>query len=84
MFDFDISCFDGGSPACTRAILDVYYEAGQIVSDNLILTRRIKVNVKVTNLVINLMGNYAFQLTFIIKLLLIAPSHIMRIFHFKQ
>src|SRR5436305_14797794 len=73
MFDFDMICYDSSSPACGRTVADIYERAGQIISDNLILTRRISVVITVQNSgYTTYFGNYALQLTFIIKLLLIS------------
>ncbi|GES79864.1 hypothetical protein GLOIN_2v1773708 [Rhizophagus clarus] len=51
MFDFDDDlCYDKNSPACTRNSMDICSQAGQIISDNLILTKRISVYIAVENL----------------------------------
>ena len=53
--------------------MDVYQQAGQIVSDNLILTGKILVNIEVEESDNeDSFGHYTFQLTLIIKLLLIS------------
>ena len=73
MFDINIICYDMVSPACgTSNAMGIYELAGQIVSDNLILNSRIKVDIEVEKIEdVDYYGNYAFQLKFIIKLLLI-------------
>ena len=73
MFDIEIFCYDSSSPGCGNAnAMGIYELAGQIVSDNLILNSRIKVHIEVENVGnTKSYGNYAFQLKFIIKLLLI-------------
>lgn len=70
MFDFHITCNDNASPACSA--MDTYNRAGQIISDNLILNTKIIVEITVERRPETFWGNYAFQLTFIIKLLLIS------------
>ena len=52
--------------------VDIYNRAGQIISDNLILNTRISVEITVEKRTESFWGNYAFQLTFIINLLLIS------------
>ena len=72
MLEFNLlSCQDPNSPACDA--MNIYQQAGQIISDNLVLTKTIKVSITVANInEENFYGSYAFQLTFIIiKLLLI-------------
>ena len=70
MFEFKIqSCETPNSPACNS--MDIYQQAGQIISDNLVLTKKIIVSISVVNVDDSYYGSYALQLTFIIKLLLI-------------
>lgn len=45
MIDFQITCNDNASPACSA--MDTYNRAGQIISDNLILDARISVAITV-------------------------------------
>src|SRR6266536_3452009 len=71
MFDFHITCNDNTSPACSK--MDIYNRAGQIISDNLILNTRISVEITVEKRTETFWGNYACQLTFIIKLLSLLP-----------
>ena len=70
MFEFTLqSCETPNSPACNND-MDIYKQAGQIISNNLVLIRTIKVSISVASIdQVDYYGSYAFQLTFIIKII---------------
>jgi hypothetical protein len=63
MFDFDDDlCYGKDSPACLRNAMEICDQAGQIVSNNLVLNRRISVYIDVEDLgETEYYGNYVFQ-----------------------